>query len=63
MNTSYPEVYYLERGELVPNNTLPALVYRDVLPHPGSPESAKALCGANHWEMRVCFAHRLLRLR
>lgn len=53
MEPPHPEVYYLERGELVPNNDVPALVYRNVLPMPISPESAQALCEGNHWEKRV----------
>jgi hypothetical protein len=53
MQRVQPEAYCLERSEFVPNNTLPALVYRDVLPRPLNPESAKALCEGNHWEKRV----------
>lgn len=53
VQTIQPEAYYLERGDLVPNNDVPALVYRDVLPKPVSPEPAQALCERNHWEKRV----------
>lgn len=48
-----PEAYYIGQGELVPNNPLPALVYRNVLPRPISRESAQALCEGNQWEKRV----------
>lgn len=48
-----PEAYYLQKSEFVPNNSVPALVYRDVLPKPLNPESAKALCEGNHWQKRV----------
>ncbi|PKY01820.1 hypothetical protein P168DRAFT_292877 [Aspergillus campestris IBT 28561] len=47
-----PETYYLQKGTFVPNNRLPALVYRGVLPRPLSRESTKALCERNHWERR-----------
>ena len=50
---SQPEAYYLEKGTLVPNNRLPALVYRNVFPLPIDQESACAHCAENHWEMRV----------
>lgn len=49
----HPEAYYLQKGTYVPNNRLPALVYRNVLPRPLNRESAKALCEGNHWERRV----------
>lgn len=48
-----PEAYYLEKSDFVPNNRVPALVYRNVLPRPLSRESAKVLCEGNHWEKRV----------
>lgn len=48
-----PEAYYIAKGELVPNNPLPALVYRDVLPSPVNTETARKLCEGNHWEKRV----------
>jgi len=51
-----PEEYYLSKGVLVPNNRLPVLVYRDVLPRPVAREAARELCEMNHWEMRVSFA-------
>lgn len=57
-----PEAYYLQKGTYVPNNRLPALVYRDVLPRPLSRESTKRLCENNHWERRVsCLASRQTR--
>ena len=52
-----PEAYYIAKGELVPNNPLPALVYRNVLPSPVSAEAAQSLCEGNHWEKRVFAKH------
>lgn len=56
-----PETYYLSKGVLVPNNRLPVLVYRDVLPRPVAREAARELCEMNHWEMRVSLASTHLR--
>ncbi|KAJ5084917.1 hypothetical protein NUU61_009496 [Penicillium alfredii] len=47
-----PETYYLTKGDLVPNNSVPALVYRNVLPRPITQDSAQTLCEGNHWEKR-----------
>lgn len=52
-NIVQPEAYYISKGEFVPNNRLPALVYRNVLHRPVTRESAQALCERNHWEKRV----------
>lgn len=48
-----PEAYYLSKGVLVPNNRLPALVYRSVLPTPATRDSTRALCEGHYWEQRV----------
>lgn len=48
-----PETYFLPYGKIVPNNPLPALIYRNVLPQPLDRDSAKVLCEGNHWEKRV----------
>jgi hypothetical protein len=50
-----PEAYFLPKGKFVPNNRLPALVYRNVLYRPVTRESAQALCEGNHWEKRVSY--------
>ncbi|KAL5356125.1 hypothetical protein BJX96DRAFT_162212 [Aspergillus floccosus] len=47
-----PEAYYIGKGKFVPNNPLPALVYRNVLPQLLSSETAQAFCEANQWEKR-----------
>lgn len=47
------ETYYVPKGIHVPNNPVPILVYRDVLPRPVDRNSAQALCEANNWEKRV----------
>ncbi|PSN60161.1 hypothetical protein BS50DRAFT_210709 [Corynespora cassiicola Philippines] len=48
----FPEQYHLRRTTNVPNNPLPALIYRDVLPKSLDPEQIKDLCEANGWEKR-----------
>jgi uncharacterized protein YjlB len=55
MTVSDPEQYPLPPTTNVPNNPLPALVYRNVLPTPHDSESAKQLCEGNGWEKRVSF--------
>jgi hypothetical protein len=55
MTATYPEQYPLEPTINVPNNPLPALVYRNVLPAPLDSESAKQLCESHGWEKRVSF--------
>ncbi|KAF2035321.1 hypothetical protein EK21DRAFT_106862 [Setomelanomma holmii] len=52
MPISDPEQYPLPPTTNVPNNSLPALVYRNVLPAPHDSETAKKLCEGNHWEKR-----------
>ena len=47
------ETYFIQAGQFVPNNRVPALVYRDVLPKPLHRDSAKVLCEKNHWQKRV----------
>lgn len=48
-----PEQYLLDETVNVPNNELPALVYRNVLPEPPTSESAQQICKGNGWEKRV----------
>ncbi|KAF2843159.1 hypothetical protein M501DRAFT_994015 [Patellaria atrata CBS 101060] len=52
MAFTIPEKHYFSSLEAVPNNYLPALVYRNVLPSPVSNDSAQKLCERNHWEKR-----------
>ena len=53
MAVTWPEQYALSSSTHVPNNILPALIYRDVLPVPVNPELSKRLCERNGWEKRV----------
>jgi hypothetical protein len=53
MAVTWPEQYALSSSTHVPNNILPALIYRDVLPVPVNPELSKRLCEGNGWEKRV----------
>jgi uncharacterized protein YjlB len=53
MTVADPEQYPLRPTTNVPNNPLPALVYRNVLPTPLDSESAKQLCESHGWEKRV----------
>jgi uncharacterized protein YjlB len=53
MTVADPEQYPLRPTTNVPNNPLPALVYRNVLPAPLDSESAKQLCESHGWEKRV----------
>jgi hypothetical protein len=53
MSVTWPEQYALSSSTHVPNNILPALIYRDVLPVPVNPELSKRLCEGNGWEKRV----------
>jgi uncharacterized protein YjlB len=55
MTVTDPEQYPLPPTTNVPNNPLPALVYRNVLPTPHDRESAKELCESHGWEKRVSF--------
>ena len=50
---SWPEQYRLRPTTNVPNNDLPALIYRNVLPTPVNSEITKQLCEGNGWEKRV----------
>ncbi|RII08376.1 hypothetical protein CUC08_Gglean007786 [Alternaria sp. MG1] len=52
MSVTWPEQYALSSSTHVPNNILPALIYRDVLPVPVNPELSKRLCERNGWEKR-----------
>ena len=54
MTVMDPEQYPLPPTNNVPNNPLPALVYRNVLPTPSTSETAKQLCESHGWEKRVC---------
>jgi len=47
------EAYYVSKGDRVPNNSIPVIVYRSVLPQPHSADSAQKLCEANGWQKRV----------
>ncbi|KAH8629535.1 hypothetical protein IG631_16792 [Alternaria alternata] len=53
MSVTWPEQYALSSSTHVPNNILPALIYRDVLPVPVNPELSKHLCEGNGWEKRA----------
>ncbi|TVY42796.1 Uncharacterized protein LOCC1_G004901 [Lachnellula occidentalis] len=44
-----PEIYYLQQTRFVPNNRLPVLIYRNVLPQPHTEISAQEMLGKNHW--------------
>ncbi|KAH4067028.1 hypothetical protein HBH70_067570 [Parastagonospora nodorum] len=52
MTITDPEQYPLPPTNNVPNNPLPALVYRNVLPTPYTSESAKQFCESHGWEKR-----------
>ncbi|KAH8592342.1 hypothetical protein B0O99DRAFT_630326 [Bisporella sp. PMI_857] len=47
-----PETYYIEPTEYAPNNPMPVLVYRAVLPKPITEENASTFLEANNWEKR-----------
>ncbi|KAL4882650.1 hypothetical protein BJY04DRAFT_38251 [Aspergillus karnatakaensis] len=49
---SHPDTYYLPPTAHVPNNPLPVLHYRDVLPHPRTEEQATKFLTAHKWEKR-----------
>ncbi|KAF1984587.1 hypothetical protein K402DRAFT_139814 [Aulographum hederae CBS 113979] len=49
---SLPERFYLAPTPSVPNNNLPILLYRNVLPKPYNSAKAKEFCEGNGWEMR-----------
>jgi uncharacterized protein YjlB len=53
MTSTDPEQYPLPPTTNVPNNPLPALVYRNVLPTPHDSKSAQELCESHGWEKRV----------
>ncbi|EAT87831.1 hypothetical protein SNOG_05440 [Parastagonospora nodorum SN15] len=55
MTITDPEQYPLPPTNNVPNNPLPALVYRNVLPTPYTSESAKQLCESHGWEKRLSY--------
>ncbi|OAK96063.1 hypothetical protein IQ06DRAFT_297547 [Phaeosphaeriaceae sp. SRC1lsM3a] len=52
MTLTEPEEYPLPPQTNVPNNPLPALVYRNVLPTPHDAKSAQELCESHGWEKR-----------
>jgi uncharacterized protein YjlB len=54
MMSSSVECYLVPRTEDAPNSRLPILVYRDVLPHPRTEETATQFLTTHHWEKRVC---------
>ncbi|KAL4902952.1 hypothetical protein BDW74DRAFT_180249 [Aspergillus multicolor] len=47
-----PNTYYLPRTEHTPNNPLPVLHYKDVLPQPRTEEEATNFLTAHKWEKR-----------
>lgn len=47
------ESFVLPSTAYVPNNKLPVIVYRDVLPRPHSELSATDFLQANKWEKKV----------
>lgn len=46
---SEPEVYYLPATKYVPNNKLPVLVYRKILPEPCDEDTATEFLERHHW--------------
>lgn len=50
---SAPEAYILPPTAYVPNNPMPYLVYRNVLPQPITVESAQALIEQHGWGKAV----------
>ncbi|KAL1792254.1 hypothetical protein ACET3X_010005 [Alternaria dauci] len=52
MAVTWPEQYALPSATHVPNNILPVLIYRGVLPTPVNSELTKRLCEGNDWEKR-----------
>ncbi|PVH79587.1 hypothetical protein DL98DRAFT_589217 [Cadophora sp. DSE1049] len=44
------EIHHFQPTRFVPNNKLPVLVYRDVLPRPHNEGSAEELPDKNHWK-------------
>lgn len=54
------ECYFLNPNQDVPNNKLPVLHYRNVLPKPLDEDSVTNFLTANKWEKRVsCSLHYL----
>lgn len=49
-----PDTYSLPPTPHAPNNTLPVLHYRNVLPRPLTEDSVTELLTSNKWEKRVC---------
>lgn len=47
------QCYYLKPTHNVPNNSLPVLHYRNLLPRPLTEQSITAFLTANQWEKRV----------
>lgn len=48
-----PSAYYLPPTEHSPNNPLPVLHYRNVLPEPRTEDEVTRLLTAHKWEKRV----------
>lgn len=49
----HTEIYYLPQTRFVPNNRLPVLIYRNVLPQPHTELSAQNMLEKNHWTKKV----------
>lgn len=48
-----PSTYYLPATEHTPNNPLPVLHYRNVLPEPRTEDGVTKFLTAHKWEKRV----------
>ncbi|KAF5563452.1 cupin domain-containing protein [Fusarium napiforme] len=55
------ECYLVPRTEDAPNNRLPILVYRDVLPYPRTEETVTRFLTAHRWEKRGTWGHIAIR--
>lgn len=51
---SQVECFFVPPTKDVPNSRLPILVYRGVLPHPKTENTATQFLTRNRWEKRVC---------
>ncbi|TVY14834.1 hypothetical protein LARI1_G007602, partial [Lachnellula arida] len=49
----HPEIYHLQPTSFVPNNRLPVLIYRNVLPQPHNEQSAQEMLEKNHWTKKA----------
>lgn len=48
-----PECYVLPPTKYVPNNPMPVLIYRNVLPHPRDEQTAQAFVEKHGWDRKV----------